>query len=98
MCICVSECKDSVSTGMYTSLPTASGDYIAVTSREVVFSTVETVQVVKVTIEQDAVAEEAEFFTATLSAAPGESLVQIGAQSQATATIIDDDGPFCLAT
>lgn len=77
------------------SLTTAPGDYRAVTPTEVVFNAAETVQVVKVTIEQDGISEEDEFFTANLSVSPGESQVQIGEQSQATATITDDDGQFC---
>ena len=78
------------------SVPPAPGDYRAVVSGEVTFSAEEEEKEVEVSIQQDGVSEGVETFTAILSVLPGATGLQIGDQGQATATIIDSDGEFCL--
>lgn len=48
------------------------------------------------TIQQDGVSEGVEIFTASLSLLPGDIVVQIGDQAQATTTIRDSDGGFYM--
>ena len=78
------------------SVPPAPGDYGAVVSGEVTFSAEEEEKEVEVSIQQDGVSEGVETFTAILSVLPGATGLQIGDQGEATATIIDSDGEFCL--
>lgn len=79
------------------SLCIAPADYAARLDFQVVFAAGETEQFVEVGIEVDNVYESSlEEFQAVLSLPAGSTGVVLGQQSQATATIQDNDGKFLV--